>query len=235
MGSQESPSSSGQSVKLTRTRRWFCEPGLIFSSPTSPARAKVPIARIVSSDLSSQWVRCRHLGIPIGRCNAMARKDRADAIDEAAQMQAEIQKLGKGEFLRDVRSAARNAISQLPDSSEVEKLDSTSRQYFEQIAKVVEAGLGMSQWDDQEVTRFVRDVSWAQLCTGVAAIALQNTGGGPGGQTCPTDCENEYDKCMKEHDCTHSFICICCVPCSLRYMGCMASCIRKGKSGGLTL
>lgn len=154
--------------------------------------------------------------------------------DEASQIQEEVQKLGRREYLRKIKSAAKNALSQLPDNHEIEKLDAVSREYVEKISSLIEAGLKLSDSDDATIARFAHEVSWAKLGTDIAATVMAriSNGGGGGGPTCVTRCANEYDKCMQENNCTSSFFCICCVPCSLQYMGCVAKCVTVGGGFG---
>ena len=163
-----------------------------------------------------------------------APKDHA-VFDEASQFQAEVQKLGRREYLRKVKSAAKNAISQLPDDREIEKLDAVSRQYVERISSLIEAGLKLSDSDDAAIARFAHEVSWAKLGTDIAAtvMARMSGGGGGSGPTCVTSCADEYNQCVQENNCdTGGWICICCVPCSLQYMGCVAKCVTVGGGFG---
>lgn len=43
--------------------------------------------------------------------------------------------------------------------------------------------------------------------------------------SCTVNCNEVYNTCMSENDCTRSgWVCVCCIPCSLVYATCMASC-----------
>lgn len=168
-----------------------------------------------------------------------APKDYA-VFGEASQLQAEVRKLGGREFLRKVRSAAKNAISQLPDDYEIEKLDAVSRRYVERISAVIETGLKLTDWNDAELARFAQEVSWAKLGSDIAATVMarmSSDGGGGSGPTCVTKCAQEYDQCVQENNCdTSGWVCICCVPCSLQYMGCIAKCtVGVGGLGGIVI
>lgn len=60
--------------------------------------------------------------------------------------------------------------------------------------------------------------------------------GGDKDKTCATKCRDEYNRCMTENDCNYdrdSFfgICLCCVPCSLQYGGCLAACVIGNNDG----
>ncbi len=153
---------------------------------------------------------------------------------EAREIQAEIEKLGRQEFLKKIRASARNAISNLPDASECEKLDPISRQYLERVTNIIESGLKSSDWDDSELAKYAQEVSWGRLTSNIAAgyMALDNSGGG-GGPTCVTRCEQEYHDCTSENNCeTGGWVCVCCVPCSLQYAGCVAKCVTVGGGFG---
>lgn len=50
-------------------------------------------------------------------------------------------------------------------------------------------------------------------------VMFQDNGGGGG--TTSISCKDKYDNCMEAHNCTHSTLCICCIPCSIEYMGCI--------------
>ncbi|MGJ7459026.1 hypothetical protein ACR80S_03345 [Halomonas sp. MA07-2] len=158
----------------------------------------------------------------------------------ADQLQAEIQKLGKREFVRHVRVAAKRAFASLPDESEVEKLDAVSRQYIEGVSSLIETGLKWSDSDDAAIARFAQDLAWAKLSTDIAVSAMARKagdGGGGTGPTCVTQCAQEYDKCVSENGCdTSGWICLCCSPCSLQYMGCVARCVTVGGGiGGIVI
>jgi hypothetical protein len=37
---------------------------------------------------------------------------------------------------------------------------------------------------------------------------------------------------MRENDCSYSLVCLCCIPCSLQYSGCLARCVVTGGGFG---
>lgn len=162
--------------------------------------------------------------------------DIATSVDEVNQLQAEVQKLGRKEFLRNVRTAAKAASSQLPDDGEVKKLDSVSKRYVERVADLIERAMKLSDWNSEELFRFANELSWGKLSSDIAATAmarLSGGGGGCGGRTCVTKCADEYNKCVEENNCdTGGWICLCCALCSLQYMGCVAKCVTVGGGFG---
>src|SRR5688572_18186460 len=103
---------------------------------------------------------------------------RTSLTSEKEHIDAEIAKLGRTEFLRKVSAASRRAIADLPDSAEVNKLDSISRRYIESIGTLIETGLRGADWNDSELVAFANDVSWAKLAADAIAVAMDNSGGG---------------------------------------------------------
>jgi hypothetical protein len=166
----------------------------------------------------------------------MASSGKSTVRDEISQIQAEVQKLGRQDFFDRIQQAAREAICRLPTDGEIKKLDPLSLRYIEQIKEVISAGLTLSDQGDEELISFAREVAWAKLSSNIASnliIAMDNNGdGGGSGKTCVSQCADEYNKCVDENDCdTSGWICLCCTPCSLQYMACVARCCRIG--GGL--
>jgi hypothetical protein len=66
---------------------------------------------------------------------------------------------------------------------------------------------------------------------GLSSIARLNDQGGGGGYD--TDCNKVYDTCMEQSGCTYSFLCVCCIPCSLKYSRCVLGLPVAG--GGLVI
>ena len=166
----------------------------------------------------------------------------ADALrgDIGQLLQAEAQKIGKDEFLKKIRTAARNAGKELTYSESSEKMDPLAMQYIERISGLMEQGAKLTEWDDEALARYLNDVAWAKFATDVVSsvMAKDNPGSGGGsGPTCVTKCANEYDQCISENSCdTSGWICVCCMPCSLQYMGCVAKCtVVRGGFGGIVI
>lgn len=157
----------------------------------------------------------------------------------ASQFQAEVDRIGKREYFTKVRSAARGTLAQLPDIRETERLDPLFRRYVERLTVLMDEGMKLSEADEGNLARFAQEVAWAKLVAdiAVAAIARRNDGGGGTGPTCVTKCANEYDQCVSENGCdTSGWICVCCTPCSLQYMGCVARCaLPVGGFGGVVI
>jgi hypothetical protein len=137
----------------------------------------------------------------------------------------------KGELpkaLRKISSAARKTLSGTSKgkgySHDCGALDETSQRFARRIDELLAEAVNAERWNDTQLAFFARDLGWAKLTADIGAIALRQGGGGGGGGTCVTRCAAEYNQCMLENGCTSSFICLCCIPCSLQYMGCVAGC-----------
>jgi hypothetical protein len=156
------------------------------------------------------------------------------------QIQLEIQKIGRKVYLQRISSAARKTLAQMPEQNEIEKLNGESRQFVERALVIITDALKASSWSDIRLMEFAQESSWAHLAAsiGVVAMGLQAGGGGGSGKTCVTQCLDEYNKCMKENDCEYdSWFCLCCQPCMVQYLGCIARCVTSvgGFGGGIII
>lgn len=109
-----------------------------------------------------------------------------------------------------------------------------ARKYFNSVKILTTEAKNASSWNLQHLTRFVGEINWVKHIMDIQAAYLDNGGGG--GQTCVTQCANEYNQCVTENQCdTGGWVCLCCVPCSLQYMGCIGRCSipGAGSSGGI--
>jgi len=151
----------------------------------------------------------------------------AGVFTDLAVLESEFQKKGRQQYCSEVRTAAKKALSHFPDERELTKLDPVSRSYIQRSSIFVHNALRLSDADDVALIQLINDAAWVKLASDVAGavMARMNDGGGTGGPTCATRCRNEYDQCMTEHDCSYSFFCLCCIPCSLQYSGCIARCV----------
>jgi hypothetical protein len=113
--------------------------------------------------------------------------------------------------------------------------------FVERVLVVITDALQTTRWSDAQLVEFAQALSWGTLSASLAAVAvgLKSEGGGNGGngKTCVTQCRDEYDNCMKENQCKKGgWICLCCAPCSLQYVGCVAKCVVKvGGFGGIVI
>lgn len=143
-----------------------------------------------------------------------------------AVLENELQKKGREQYCSEVRTAARKALSYFPDEQELTKLDPVSRLFIQRTSIFVQNALRLSNSDDAALIQLVNDAAWVKLASDLAgAVMARMRDGGTGGRTCAGSCLTEYDRCMAEHDCSYSIFCLCCVPCSLQYGGCMARCV----------
>jgi hypothetical protein len=81
--------------------------------------------------------------------------------------------------------------------------------------------------------QFAREVDGLRLASdAIAAFMIRNDEDGGGGESCAGKCMTEYNKCINEYNCDpSSIVCICCVPCSLAYAGCLAKCVKGSIAG----
>lgn len=163
----------------------------------------------------------------------------AIGADLGLSFETEVQKVGRDEYLKKIRSAARSAGKLMADFDSMDRMEPLAKRYLTQVHELVEFGAKLSEWDDAAMARYAGEVAWAKFATDlVAAMARDNSGGGGGsGPTCVTRCADEYDQCVRENRCdTSGWVCVCCMPCSLQYMGCVAACtIRTGGFGGIVI
>lgn len=157
---------------------------------------------------------------------------------DLAVFKDELEKKGRQQYCSEVRTAAKKTLGNLPDQRELAKLDPVSRSYIHRCSIFVQNALQLPDADDAALIRLVNDAAWVKLTADLAGavLARMNDSGGTGGPTCATRCRNEYDQCMSENECSYSLFCLCCVPCSLQYSGCIARCVvGAGGFGGLTI
>lgn len=148
------------------------------------------------------------------------------------QIQQEIQRLGERELLRRIQQAARKGLVDFLDDSEIGRLSPPGRLIVERMRYVVEEGSRATSWDTSQLARMANDLAWAHHITRLMVVYLDNNSGSGEGKTCVTKCSDEYNKCMEENSCEYSWFCLCCMPCSLQYMGCVAKC-TVGFGGGI--
>lgn len=163
----------------------------------------------------------------------------AGILTDFAVLQNEFRIKGRQQYCSEVRTAARKALSDFPDDRELAQLDPVSRLYIQRTSIFLQNALRLADADDAALIQLINDAAWVKLASDLASTVmarLNDGGGGPESPTCVTRCRQEYDKCMKEHNCTYSFFCLCCVPCSAQYGGCVARCVIVGGGfGGLVI
>ena len=152
---------------------------------------------------------------------------------ETIALEKHFAKVGRREFNTQVQHAARKAMAGLPSAHEVDRAHPSIRPMLGRICELAEASSRIHEIDDdQALIALVSEIAWArQSMELVAALVASRPGGGGGGSgggsvTCVTECQREYDQCINENSCdTSGWICFCCTPCSLQYMGCIAGCV----------
>ena len=147
-----------------------------------------------------------------------------DQLTVTEQLQREIEKLGQQAFRNELRSAAGKALTGFPAEVELQAIYSTAeRQILYRMRDLLER---CQRVDDLKepvaLATLAVELGWATRVTDMYAAYLRR---GPGGRTCAGRCQSEYGQCTNEYNCDDSgWICICCTPCSLQYMGCVARC-----------
>ena len=163
-------------------------------------------------------------------CNCDDEGRHGDSVE--SEFTAEAAKLGRETILRNISIESRKAFS-AGDDPEGTDLDETSKLFIEGVDKLLVGGLDAKTWSDSQLSRFVHELGWAKVAADVVAAAVARDN--DDGSTPANRCQTEYDNCMKTSGCTHSFFCLCCVPCSLQYLGCMRKIVFGGGlvSGGI--
>lgn len=141
-------------------------------------------------------------------------------------------------FLKRITSAAQAAQSSLPTEKELAGSDEATKGLFNRMTGFLQSVLSTSEWTDERLISAAKEAGWMKTSVQLAAAphtsrtrgfivpAIPN-GGGDGGvpgapPPTPAICLSQYSGCVKENDCDDdSWICICCLPCSLQYWGCM--------------
>jgi hypothetical protein len=136
-------------------------------------------------------------------------------------------------FLKRITSAAQAAQSSMPTEKELAGADEATKGLYNRMTGFLQSVLSTSEWTDERLISAAKEAGWMQTSVQLAASAHTSRtrgfikpanskgGGGGGGPTSPADCSNGYSTCLKENDCDGGFVCICCLPCSLQYWGCM--------------
>jgi hypothetical protein len=141
------------------------------------------------------------------------------------------------EFTERLTASARKAQSAMPTADELKTTDKATKALFERLSTFLQDVASTTDWTDANLTGLAKDASWAQTSIGLRLRPADTPGGGPTGtvgQTPSSACQDLYEKCMQEESCTHSIVCLCCLPCVVDYAGCMRKIIFKPGGGGGT-
>jgi hypothetical protein len=146
--------------------------------------------------------------------------------DHLADVAKHLNDVGPDIFRKSIRDVARRGIALQGKSVSRPhgRIPSKQREFIKQVDHLLLQAADAETWNERQITEFALQLSWAKLGADLfsSTIARDN---GPG-LTASTRCEEEYDQCMVEHNCTTSTFCICCTPCSLQYIACMAGMFR---------
>ena len=158
-------------------------------------------------------------------CDCEKKTSLSHRAESGEQMQAVFQEAGRKAFLASVSSAARKAVAGLPEPGEIEKLSGPVRVLQEQVARLILSAIHAADWSDAQLDQFRKEFGWARLGLQMGVIARSNDNRGEGTSA---HCEDLYDTCMVEHNCSYSWLCLCCIPCEFEYAGCMLKILRGG-------
>lgn len=132
-------------------------------------------------------------------------------------------------ILTKIVSSSAMSLRSYPTSSQLQGVDPKIVTLLERGRKLLEAGRSASTFTAAQLKDYAGQVDLYQK----EVMALKSTGDTTGtGQTCVTKCLDEYNQCKRENSCEYSIICLCCIPCSIQYSGCVAKCAWPGASGG---
>jgi hypothetical protein len=143
----------------------------------------------------------------------------------------EIESLGRRELEARVRRAARRALAAVPDGWD--EHDGPGGKIVGRFSKLFEKGSATRRWSDDELLSYSQEVGWGVRVAQLFEQYLMNNGD-TDPASCVAGCRKKYDACINDYGCDESgWICVCCIPCSLEYMGCVLGCSdpRKGLFG----
>ena len=146
----------------------------------------------------------------------------------------ETKKIKVGKLLADIERIGNKISLSLPKDTEIKKLKPQDRRIIEHISELLKTTKEAKSWDNAQLTSFARELGWISTIAYIQNnLGLGNSDGG--GKTCAGRCQDKYNNCMKERGCTKDgWICLCCTPCSLLYMGCITRCaLSKGPGIGI--
>lgn len=149
-----------------------------------------------------------------------------------------------------LKSESAKTLRNFPSAKKIEEskdLTDNGKTLFKKIRTFLEEANKVSDKTSfDSYSSILKELDWAMLMMNVATTNTKGSAGGKdiaekqrlpgigmggggifngdGGNTCVTNCKNDYNRCMRENDCSHSILCLCCIPCSLQYMGCVAGC-----------
>jgi len=145
--------------------------------------------------------------------------------------------------VKELRSSAKSIQTGFPAASkfkDARNLTKKGKDLFADLSALIEQAAGIT--DKATKDEYIAIVSKLNAAikelsaSGDGKSAKKNSGtgiaGGNGGifndtgNTCVTNCRMEYNQCKSENQCeSHWGVCICCVPCSLQYLGCVRKCV----------
>lgn len=145
--------------------------------------------------------------------------------------------------IKDLKSSAAKVKAEFPSAAKIagsKSLTKKGKELFTKISGTIKKGAAVTdKTTKDEYLAIVKELNSATeelKGSDGGKSAKKNNGTGIGGGTggifneagnsCVTNCRLEYSQCVSENQCqSHWGVCICCVPCSLQYMGCIRRCV----------
>jgi hypothetical protein len=150
---------------------------------------------------------------------AMHSPTRGDAYKDILR---DLENLGRRDLLLRIRRASRNAIAGIPEG--LDEGRGPGAQIVRRLITLFGRGAGIDELTDDHLLSLAQEVAWGVRVAKAAESYLMKDGGGDS-ESCADRCRKKYDTCINGYGCDESqWICICCTPCALEYMGCVLGC-----------
>lgn len=143
---------------------------------------------------------------------------------------SDFEQWGRARFLEEVQAAAREALAALPAGDALRRMNKPAREMIAHMTELYAKASLATEWQDGDIENLAREMGWVKVVMDLELAARMKNDDGPGGYD--TDCNKVYDTCMEQSGCTHSFFCLCCVPCSIKYSRCVLG-LPLTRGGGI--
>ena len=136
-----------------------------------------------------------------------------------AQLEEESRKIGENQLLSEIEKEAREALGSLPRESELRNISKVGRQLIARLSELYIFASSASKWSTKELELFTHEMAWVTHVCDIQVSYMINTGGH--GVSGSRNCREVYDECLNNHNCSDGWVCLCCVPCSIKYSKCI--------------
>jgi hypothetical protein len=166
-------------------------------------------------------------------CNPQKTSDLQRQLDEANNKISELTKAASEEELKPIQEAATVVLRDFPTQAQIESsrnLNEQEKLIFTEIRNVIVRTSDIKTITKKQLEGLANEISWMnELVTAIAKAKAPNN---PDKRDCASRCADEYDSCKDGH-CGKGhrpswYGCLCCMPCSLQYMGCTGRCTITG-------